>query len=133
MRPSLEKPSMPTHEHFKELCTRAIASDLSDQERSELKGHLLACLECRAAYADFSVIASNCLAVGAPAKTYSRTSAEWNALRARTLAGVHQEGLRLSEDAQRGRVSVAARMSQTWRELRWNALHLAPRAMVTMA
>jgi cell division protein FtsB len=47
---------MSTHERFEQLCALATTGDLSPDEFSQLREHLLQCTSCRAAYGDFHSI-----------------------------------------------------------------------------
>jgi hypothetical protein len=47
---------MSDHERFEQLCALATTGDLSSDEFSELRKHLLDCTSCRSAYADFHSI-----------------------------------------------------------------------------
>ena len=46
------------HERFRELCALAMSGALSAEERAQLGKHLGTCAECREAYSEYSVLAS---------------------------------------------------------------------------
>src|SRR5207237_7705527 len=82
---------MSTHERFEQLCALAATGDLSPDEFSQLREHLLECTSCRAAYGDFHSIVEE----GFPA--LERPNVRWSlpkiGLKKRFVARAAKEGI----------------------------------------
>lgn len=110
---------MPRHEYFEELCTLAVAGEISFEEMAEVETHLAECGVCREAFRDYATLVDEHLSAAHPTRVtnVSRSIAtKASDLRWAVLRKVANEGLHISMEAFEG--SPGSRCSAWFDNLR---------------